>query len=357
MSEQKNYVLPTPIIDCQEEQTVKALAVRYGQMQNLNLLSKAGKKLSGVVPTSIKNLTKNVAGSISEAELYQQAMNVIAEGFKVIEEQAAKFSISEETIIKKVNGIVPDNEITELDEICLARSYDLARLVNQYKSRDLLAAAVEGGATGAFGFAGLPFNLVLSTFLFYRAVQSIAMFYGYDVKNDTSELIIASEVFVSALSPQKSGSSEIGSLIGRIMLISELTAVKQTSKKTWEAMASQGGIALLLTQMRALAHKSAKTALEKAGQKGLENSIFRRVFQQIGRGLTKKSIQRVIPVVSAAIGVCFDTAQMHTVLEFADVFYQKRYLAEKEIRICALTEKVEEDYIDVAYETASPINC
>ena len=48
---------------------------------------------------------------------------------------------------------------------------------------------------------------------------------------------------------------------------------------------------------------------------------------------------------------------MRTVLEFADVFYQKRYLAEKESRICALIEKVEEDYIDVVYETVSPINC
>lgn len=354
--ERKIYVLPAPIIDCQEKQTVKALAARYNQMQDPSFLAKAGRKLSGVVPNSIKNLMKDVNGSISETELYQQAMNVIAEGFKILEEQAAKFTISEDTIIKKVNRIVLDNEITKLDEICLARSYDLARLVNKYKSQDILVAAVEGGSTGAFGFAGLPFNLVLSTFLFYRAVQSIAMFYGYDVKNDTAELIIASEVFVSALSPQKSGSSEIGSLIGRIMLISELTAVKQTSKKTWAAMASQGGIALLLTQMRALAHKSAKTALEKAGQKGLENSIFRRVFQQIGRKLTQKSIQRAVPVVSAAIGVFFDAAQMHTVLEFADVFYQKRYLAEKEIRICALTEKAEEGYIDVAYETISPMN-
>lgn len=349
-----NYILPAPVIDAREKQAIKALVARYSQMQNPNLISKAGKKLSGVVPKCVKNLTENVTESISEAELYQQAMNVIGEGFKIIEEQAARFSISEETIIKEVNGIVSDNEITKLDEICLARSYDLARLVNQYKSRDLIVVAVEGGATGVFGFAGLPFNLVFSTFLFYRAVQSIAMFYGYDVKNDTSELIIASEVFVGALSPQRSDGSELGNLIGRIMLIGELTTVKRTSRKTWEAMASQGGLALLLTQMRALAHKSAKTALEKAGQKGLENSIFRRVFQQIGSRLTKKTIQKAIPFVSAAIGACFDTAQMHTVLEFADVFYQKRYLAEKEIRICALTEKV--DYMDVAYETVSPIN-
>jgi len=61
-------------------------------------------------------------------------------------------------------------------------------------------AFAEGGATGYFGFAGLPLNLVLSMFLYYRAVQSIAMFYGYDVKHDSAELVIAGEVFMSALS-------------------------------------------------------------------------------------------------------------------------------------------------------------
>ena len=128
-------------------------------------------------------------------------------------------------------------------------------------------ALVEGGATGAVGFAGLPFNLVFSTFLYYRAVQTIAMFYGYDVKNDPSELIIASEVFVSALNPQNVNANEIGSIIGKIMLISELTTIKQASRKTWEAMASVGGIGLMIVQMRALAHNSARKALEKTGKR------------------------------------------------------------------------------------------
>jgi len=60
---------------------------------------------------------------------------------------------------------------------------------------------VEGGTTGAFGFWGLQFNIVLSIFLYFRAVQSIAMFFGYDIKNGSAELVIASEVFTNALSP------------------------------------------------------------------------------------------------------------------------------------------------------------
>ena len=263
-------------------------------------------------------------------------MKVVGEGFHILEKQAARMSISETAIVKQVNKSIKENEITSLEEVCLARGYDISKAVEAYKRQDLLWALAEGGTTGYFGFAGLPFNLVLSIFLYYRAVQSVAMFYGYDVKNDSAELVIASEVFMNALSPSSSGSDEMSSIIGKVMLMTEITAVKQTAKKTWSDMAARGGIGLLLTQMRALAYKSAQKALEKVGQKGLENSLFREIFEQIGKKLSKKALGKAIPVAGAVIGALFDTAQMNTVLEYADVFYNKRYILEKEARINAL---------------------
>ena len=117
------------------------------------------------------------------------------------------------------------------------RSYDVAKSVNAYKNQDILAATLEGGGTGALGFAGLPLNIALSTFLYFRAVQSIAMFYGYDVKNDSAEMVIASEVFTSALSPKTSdANNEMTNIIAKIMLMSQATAIKQTAKKTWTHM-------------------------------------------------------------------------------------------------------------------------
>ena len=59
------------------------------------------------------------------------------------------------------------------------------------------------------------------------------------------------------------------------MMVSEATALKQTAAKTWADMAARGGVGLLITQMRALAHASAKKALENAGKAGLETSVFR----------------------------------------------------------------------------------
>lgn len=118
--------------------------------------------------------------------------------------------------------------------------------------------------------------------------------------------------------------------------MTEITTVKQVSKKTWEEMASSGGITLLICQIRALANKAAKNALEKTGQKGLEESLFKSVFEQIGKKLTKQAVGKSIPVVSAVIGALFDIAQMNKVLEYADVFYNKRFLIEKEVRINTL---------------------
>jgi hypothetical protein len=118
--------------------------------------------------------------------------------------------------------------------------------------------------------------------------------------------------------------------------MSKAAVVKQTAKKTWTDMASKGGIPLLIAQMRALANKAAQKALEKAGKKGLENSLFREAFEQIGRKLTLKFVQRAVPVVSAVLGALIDSEQMKNVLNYADVFYQKRFILEKENRIMAI---------------------
>lgn len=341
----RNFNTPVPIIDKKEADTLDILTEKYTKLIEPSKIAKLGAKAGQLVPEKIKKWGNNISLNISEKELYSQMMNVIGSGFKAIEEQAAKFSISEKQIITKVNQNF-DFEIKQLDEICLVRSYEIAKLVNTYKSQDTLAATIEGGGTGAFGFWGLPFNIVLSTFLYFRTVQSIAMFYGYDVKNDSTELIIASEVFTNALSPSTSDiNNEATNIIGKIMLMSQAAVVKQTAKKTWTDMAARGGIPLLLAQMRALANKSAQKALQNVGAKGLESSIFKESFEQIGRKLTLKTIGKAVPIASAVVGALIDTAQMKKVLEYADIFYQKRFILEKESRISNLIGK-QEIFID-----------
>lgn len=225
MSDKLDYILPKPIINAKEENFLDELTSRYEKLLEPSMVAKAGEKISDVIPNRVKEAGKFAKDIITEQELYLQAMKIVAKGFMAVEEQAAKFAVSEKTIVKKVNAIILNNEITQLDEVCLARGYDLSKVVNKYKTQDFWTAFAEGGVTGAFGFWGIPFNIVLSTFLFYHAVQSIAMYYGYDIKNDTSELVIASEVFMSSLSPASNDLNEMSGIIGKVMLISKATAV------------------------------------------------------------------------------------------------------------------------------------
>lgn len=334
--ENNKYIIPEPIVNQKEKQSLIALTARYERLIKPRKAAIVGKKIEEKLPEPIKKFGNTVKETISEAELYAQCVKIVAEGFSVLEKYAAKTTISSESIVAKVNRASCEIDIKKFEEICLARSYDIAAIVEKHRPLELGAALIEGGGTGYFGFAGLPFNLVLSTFLYYRAVQSVAMFYGYDVKNSAEELVIAGEVFMNAISPTTAGTDGVSGLISKVMVMTELTAVKQTAKKTWGDMISHGGLSLLLAQMRALANGAARKALEQAGQKGLENSLFHSIFEQIGKKLSKKVVGKAMPYAGAIIGALFDTAQMNTIVEYADVFYNKRYIAEKEMRVALL---------------------
>lgn len=345
---QKDYKIPEQIVDAKEEKLLTELTDAYNKMIKPTKVNEAFSKIGEKVPSVIKEKAGVLKSELSENDLFIKSLTTLGKGFELLEQYAAKITLSGNQIVEAINKITPDNEITTLDEICLARVYDISKIVDKYKLIDIGAALTEGAATGAPGFAGIPFNLVLSTFLYYRAVQSIALFYGYDIKNDPAELEIASEVFMNAMNPKSSTDNELSSTIAKIMLLSTATSVKQTVKKGWGAMAEKGGVHLLIVQLRALANGAAKKALEKAGKKGLEKTVFTEVFEQIGKRLTQKSVERAIPYVGAFVGAVIDTSQMISILKYANIFYQKRFILEKEMRINTLLGYSSET-IDVEY--------
>lgn len=337
----KKYNLPIPLVDKKEQELLKTQTEKYEKLIQPSGVKQLAEKVSEIIPDQAKELAIAAKETLTEKDLYKEALNVIGKGFKAVQEQSAKYTVSVSSAVKKAKNLTEENIIETPAEFCLIRAYDLANSVDKDKLKNLGAAFGEGFATGAPGFAGIPFNLVLSNFLYFRAVQTIALSYGYDVKNNPSELEIAGQVFACAfgsndIEDEGDVSTEMQAMIGKIMLISEMSAIKQTATKTWTDMAARGGIGLLLTQIRALAHKSAQIALEKVGKQGLESTVFRNVFEQIGKRLTLGVIQKSVPVVSGFIGAAFDAGMMKKVLDYADIFYCKRFILEKEANINAL---------------------
>ncbi|MDF2884533.1 MAG: hypothetical protein K0R54_5100, partial [Clostridiaceae bacterium] len=214
------------------------------------------------------------------------------------------------------------------------RSYNIEKCIANNNYKDILLALGEGAATGFPGIVGVPFNITLSLFLFFRAVQNIALYYGYDVNDDPRELEFASSVVMACISPNaEKGTETLGGIIGQMMLVANFETLKSSlGKKTFQQMAESGGIELIYTQIRALANKAAQKALDKAGKDGLEQSVFKELLKQLGERLPKEAAKKSIPFISAAIGGLADTYQMSRILKGANLIYHKRFLLEKEKR-------------------------
>ncbi|MGI1730300.1 EcsC family protein [Streptococcus uberis] len=334
------------ILDYKELERLNELTLRYEKLIKPSTISKLNSKVKNKIPENIITNMSKLGGQISENELYNEILEKILYGYNDLEKQVAKFTISEKQIIAKYKKY----NIASLNEIATLRSYEVSKIVSINHNINLILSLLEGAGTGFYGFWALAINIPLSNLLYFRAVQSIAMYYGYDVKNNPSELVIAGSVFTNALSPSNSGSNnELSTTIAKIVMISKADMTKAASKKSWEFMARKGGIPLLLTKLRATANVAAKKGLEKAGKKGLENKLFQETFELIGKKLSKEAISKSIPGISAGLSALIDVGQMAKVLEYAEIFYEKRFISEKEQRIIELKKVRDADISEAEY--------
>lgn len=335
-----DWVLPDPLLTNRELAELEILTEQYEKMVSPSKIKQLADKVGSKIPENLRLAVGDAVGELSseiqQKELYAQVMRQVVDGFKVIEEQAAKYSVTEAQIVEAANATLDSVAIRSIDELFMLRSFDVARIASGENGKHLLLAATEGAVTGAPGFAGLPFNIVFSMFLYYRAVQSVAMMYGFNVKEDPAEMVIAGEVFSNAMAPSAGSADGMTTAIGKVMLVAEMEGVKQTVKKGWTAMAARGGAATIIAQIRALANAAARKAIENAGKKSLENSVFKNVLEQIGKNITQKSLGKAVPVFGGVVGALFDVSQMNRVLQYANIFYHKRFIIEKQERIAAL---------------------
>lgn len=295
-------------------------------------ISNLNDKVSNLVPDFVKQGYSDALKNMSESDFIIQTLKVAAEGFKELESRAVKLTVSKKQILKNISKTNPN--IQQYDEICKARSYEIEKSINFKEYEHIFLTILQASATGFVGFPGIPFNMALSTFLYFRAVQSIALHFGYDVIDDMSELEFASEVTLMALSPNRqSGIENLSTSIGKMMIMTKSTALVQGLNKGYVHMAKQGGVQLLYVQIRAYANQSARKALEKSGQKQLEQSMYTEMLEQLGKYFTQSAGKKAVPAIGAVLSAFVDTKQMLKILKYAKTVYHKRYLLEKEIRI------------------------
>lgn len=331
----KEFLQSSPLLDDKEGMLLEKLTKEYESFLQPSFLSKAGNKtlefIGKVTPKKVKKLTMDTLDLASEADLIKMVIAQTAQGFGVLQKETARFFVDKNAVLKAINKKHPNVE--SFDHICVMRSYHLELIVEKKKYIDLSCALVEGACTGAPGLIGVPFNIALSFLLYFRAVQSTALYYGYDI-DDPRELEIASAVTMMSLAPTiEDKKKTLTGMLGKMMMSANLSSLKKSLvNETYKEMAAQGGAELFYVQVRALANKSAAKALKAAGKEGIEGSIFQKCLKQIGKNLSKETGKKAIPIVGAVIGGLSDTYYMNRVLVGANLIYHKRFLIEKEQR-------------------------
>jgi len=334
----KRRVHPNPILDAREVALVAALQKDFEDFAEPDVigrgLKKIGSALERVTPSLLKKAFSDAKSMMHALLIIQKSLETAEKGFHLLTQQASRMTISKQGVVEKLSA--RGAKISTFEEVCLMRSYHIEAVLEDKTFQDTLLAAFQGAATGFFGFAGLPFNLALSFFLYFRAAQNIALHYGYDVKGDPRELQFAAEVTLQSLDPNFSGKG-LGGLIGKMMLLMPGSRFKRRlSTLSYTATEGSRGSEMLYVQLRAVANKAAERALAKAGQEGIEAGIFKSLLAQLTQRIPREAGRRAVPIAGAIVGGLSDAYFMTRILRGAKLIYHKRYLFEKAHRISLL---------------------
>jgi hypothetical protein len=346
--------LPDPILDSRERTRFSKLKDEYEDFRSPGFLGRQANRAKRGLSSAHDSLTKWVPGldtaekgirdlliEASEKEIVEEALSTAAKGGGAAFRWCAQSTLSKDAVRRRLDG-EEDIGAGEFERICTNRSYRLEPLAEKdWKSR--CGVALQGLVTGAIGGArGLLLNLALSTALFLRATQRVALHFGYDAVGRDHEQIIASEITLEALQPGGSAASgSTGGILGKMMNAAEVSGLKKgLQHRTYQEMAKQGGSQLLYTKLRATANKAAEKALDKAGKEGFETALVQRLLRDLGERMSKQAGQRAVPLIGGLFAGSIDTFQMQQVIRGAVLHYHKRFIAEKEERVRQLRSQL-----------------
>ena len=154
--ENKKCNLPSPLVDNKEQKLFEELAKRYEKLIEPSGIKRFGQTVSKTLPDRVKELAENAKDALLEKQLYKSTLEVIGTGFKAIQEQSVKYTISVSSTVKRVNQLTDENEIGKPEEFCLVRAYDLSLSVDKEKERISLPPSLKEQQQGHLVLQGSP---------------------------------------------------------------------------------------------------------------------------------------------------------------------------------------------------------
>lgn len=176
---------------------------------------------------------------------------------------------------------------------------DLA--AQHYWDRHLAYAAVEGGATGVAGLAGLAIDVPSLIGLALRAIYQIGTCYGYDVAD-----ALEREYALQVLRLGSSGNVQVK--VKFSVSLNELEAILR--ERTWKRLTEEEA-------RRQINRMSLLLAL-------------RQLAKSLALQLTRRKALQMIPVTGALVGAGFNAQFLNDVCRSAYMSYRRRKLADLE---------------------------
>ncbi|WP_057911430.1 EcsC family protein [Peribacillus muralis] len=188
-----------------------------------------------------------------------------------------------------------NEEIEMLGDLNLLSIDQLNYIANQHIAKHRLYSFAQGGMSGSGGRLLLGSDLPAMTVINIRTVQLVAMSYGFEV-NTPFEMMVALKVFNAGAMPKRLQGIAWEELIHEIETAEDdyfYLGIEELTNPTWM-------------------EQPLKQLL-----KALSITVFR------------KKLVRGIPFISIAIGAGANYQMTRSVSEFAQKFYQYRFLREK----------------------------
>ncbi|MGE7765150.1 EcsC family protein [Peribacillus sp. NPDC096540] len=188
-----------------------------------------------------------------------------------------------------------NEEIETLSDLNLLTIDQLNYIANQLIAKHRLYSFAQGGISGSGGLLLLGSDIPAMTVINVRTVQLIAMSYGFEV-NTPFEMMLALKVFNAGAMPKRLQGTAWEELVREVQTAEDdyfYLGIEELTNPTW-----------------------------------MEQPL-KQLLKAVSITIFRKKLVRGIPIISMAIGAGSNYQMTRNVSEFAQKFYQYRYLQEK----------------------------